>query len=52
MGAAHWVTPRLVAQVRYTEMTDEGRLRHPVFLGVRTDKAATDAVWEGATEDG
>ncbi len=29
VGAAHWVTPRLVAQVRYTEMTDEGRLRHP-----------------------
>ena len=39
-GTAHWVTPRLVAQVRYTEMTDEGRLRHPAFLGLRDDKAA------------
>lgn len=35
---AHWVTPRLVAQVRYTEMTDEGRLRHPSYLGLRDDK--------------
>jgi bifunctional non-homologous end joining protein LigD len=29
-----------VAQVRYTEMTDEGRLRHPIYLGLRDDKAA------------
>jgi len=38
---AHWVKPLLVAQVRYTEMTDEGRLRHPAYLGLRDDKAAT-----------
>ncbi len=37
---AHWVTPVLVAQVRYTEMTDEGRLRHPAYLGLRDDQAA------------
>ena len=37
---AHWVAPLLVAQVRYTEMTDEGRLRHPAYLGLRDDKAA------------
>lgn len=35
---AHWVTPRLVVQVRYTELTDEGRLRHPSYLGIRDDK--------------
>ena len=35
----HWVEPRLVVQVRYTEMTDEGRLRHPAYLGVREDKS-------------
>ena len=40
LAAAHWVHPRLVAQVRYTEMTDEGRLRHPSYLGLRDDKAA------------
>ena len=34
---AHWVKPLLVAQVRYTEMTDEGRLRHPTYLGLRDD---------------
>ncbi len=39
-ATAHWVVPRLVAQVRYTEMTDEGRLRHPAYLGLRDDKAA------------
>ena len=33
----HWVTPRLVAQVRFTEWTDEGRLRHPTYLGLRDD---------------
>lgn len=40
LATAHWVTPRLVAQVRYTEMTDEGRLRHPAYLGLRDDKPA------------
>jgi bifunctional non-homologous end joining protein LigD len=39
-GVAHWVAPRLVAQVRYTELTDEGRLRHPSYLGLRDDKSA------------
>ena len=34
---AHWVKPVLFAQVRYTEMTDEGRLRHPTYLGLRDD---------------
>ncbi len=38
LGRPHWVTPKLVAQVRYTEMTDEGRLRHPAYLGLRDDK--------------
>jgi len=36
----HWVKPLLVAQIRYTEMTDEGRLRHPAYLGLRDDKPA------------
>jgi bifunctional non-homologous end joining protein LigD len=37
---AHWVRPELVVQVRFTEWTDEGLLRHPVYLGMRTDKQA------------
>ena len=40
MRLARFVEPRLVVQVRYTEMTDEGRLRHPAYLGVREDKSA------------
>ncbi len=35
--AAVWVRPGLVAEVRFTEWTREGRLRHPVFLGLRDD---------------
>jgi bifunctional non-homologous end joining protein LigD len=40
LGKQHWVTPSLVAQVRYTEVTDDGRLRHPTYLGLRDDKLA------------
>ncbi|HYC60150.1 MAG TPA: DNA ligase D [Thermoanaerobaculia bacterium] len=38
---AHWVKPRLVAQVSFTEWTSDNRLRHPSFLGLRDDKSAT-----------
>ena len=34
---AHWVTPALVAQVKFTEWTDDGILRHPIYLGLRDD---------------
>ena len=43
---AHWVQPQLVAQVRYTEMTRDGILRHPAFLGIRVDKDAEDVTEE------
>jgi bifunctional non-homologous end joining protein LigD len=39
---AHWVKPELVAQVKFTEWTSDGRLRHPVYLGLRDDKKAAD----------
>ena len=39
---AEWVTPKLVAQIAYTEKTSEGRLRHPSFLGLRDDKPASE----------
>lgn len=35
---AHWVEPRLVVEVRFTEWTADGVLRHPVYLGLRDDK--------------
>lgn len=36
----HWVKPELVAQVKFTEWTEDGRLRHPVYLGLRRDQEA------------
>lgn len=41
---AHWVRPDLVAQVRFTEWTADGKLRHPVYLGLRDDKRPADIV--------
>ena len=38
----HWVRPELVCEVRFSEWTPDGRLRHPVFLGLRTDKRPRD----------
>ncbi len=37
-----WVKPVLICEVRYSEWTDEGIMRHPVFLGLRTDKEAIE----------
>lgn len=42
----HFVKPKLVAQVAFTEWTRDGKLRHPRFLGLRTDKRPTDVVRE------
>ena len=39
---AHYVTPKLVCEVEFTEWTDEGRLRHPSFQGLREDKPANE----------
>jgi bifunctional non-homologous end joining protein LigD len=41
-----WVEPELVCQVGFAEWTRDGRLRHPRYLGLREDKAATDVVRE------
>jgi bifunctional non-homologous end joining protein LigD len=39
---ATFVEPTLVAQISYQEWTDDGKLRQPVFLGLRDDKSAQD----------
>jgi bifunctional non-homologous end joining protein LigD len=39
---ARWVEPTLVAQVKFTEFTRDGAVRHGVFLGLRQDKRAND----------
>ncbi|HEX9496728.1 MAG TPA: ATP-dependent DNA ligase, partial [Candidatus Limnocylindria bacterium] len=43
---ATWVKPRLVAQIAFAEWTADGRLRQPVFLGLRRDKSPREARWD------
>ncbi|ACU74107.1 DNA polymerase LigD, ligase domain protein [Catenulispora acidiphila DSM 44928] len=43
---ATWVEPVVVAEVTFGEWTSKGRLRHPVFKGIRTDKDAAEVVRE------
>ena len=43
---AHWVRPELVAQIGFTEWTRDGKLRHPRYQGLRTDKDPGDVVRE------
>jgi bifunctional non-homologous end joining protein LigD len=45
---AHWVTPKLVAEVAFAEFTAENVVRHASFLGLREDKPAADVVVEKA----
>lgn len=46
MRRCHWVKPALVCQVKYSEWTRDGKLRQPVFLGLRQDKPASEVVRE------
>jgi DNA ligase D-like protein (predicted ligase) len=46
----HWVQPKFVAQVAFTEWTGSGKLRHPRYLGLRTDKKASEVVREKPQE--
>lgn len=41
-----WVRPELVCEVKFTEWTRDGRMRHPVFVGLRPDKNASQVVRE------
>lgn len=43
-----WVEPRLICEVKFSEWTAEGLMRHPVFLGLREDKSAREVVPEEA----
>src|SRR4029078_5810918 len=48
---APWFKPQLVGEVEFTEWTDEGKIRHPSFQGLRRDKAARDVVRERPKTD-
>jgi bifunctional non-homologous end joining protein LigD len=41
-SAVTWVKPVLVCNVKYSELTSDGILRHPVFMGLRIDKKAKE----------
>ncbi len=46
---ATWVRPAVVVQVKFSEWTADGRLRQPIFMGIRDDKAARDVTFEGVS---
>lgn len=50
-GGVQWVTPNIVVDVEFTERTDTGALRHPVFRGVREDKPASEVKTAGAAPE-
>jgi bifunctional non-homologous end joining protein LigD len=41
-----WVKPKLICEVKFTEWTEAGEMRHPVFIGLRTDKKAAEVIRE------
>ncbi|HEY3406191.1 MAG TPA: non-homologous end-joining DNA ligase [Ohtaekwangia sp.] len=41
-----WVEPELVCNIKYTEITEEGSVRHPVFMGLRIDKDSREVMLE------
>jgi bifunctional non-homologous end joining protein LigD len=41
-----WLKPKLVAEVKFSEWTADNRLRHPVFVGLREDKAPKECRFE------
>ncbi len=45
---AHWTRPAVVVEIKFNEWTTDGKLRQPVFIGVRDDKSPRDVVREAA----
>ena len=48
MNRMHWINPTFVAEIKFAEWTRDGKLRAPVFLGLREDKKPREVVREGA----
>ena len=46
MKECHWLRPRLVAQIEFTEWTPDGHLRHASFVGLRNDKEPQQIIRE------
>jgi len=45
-AGVHWVAPKIVGEVRFTEWTRTGRLRHPAWRGLRLDKRPSEVARE------
>jgi bifunctional non-homologous end joining protein LigD len=52
MRRCEWINPVFVCQVKFAEWTRDGKLRQPVFLGLREDKKSTEVVRESASSHG
>jgi bifunctional non-homologous end joining protein LigD len=46
MKKMRWINPKFIAEIKFAEWTRDGKLRAPVFLGLRQDKKSTDVVRE------
>jgi len=46
MKRCHWIEPKMVCQIKFSEWTRDEKLRQPVFLGLREDKDASEVVRE------
>ena len=46
---AHWVSPRIIVEVKFAEWTSDRLLRQPIFLGLRDDKSPGDVTLEGVS---
>jgi bifunctional non-homologous end joining protein LigD len=51
MNKMHWINPAFVAEIKFAEWTRDGKLRAPVFLGLREDKKPREVVREGKPGD-
>ncbi len=49
---ATWVEPKLVCEVSFSEWTDEGLMRHPIYLGLREDKNPGEVIKEKSGQNG
>ncbi len=46
MKKIQWINPKFVAEIKFAEWTRDGKLRAPVFMGLRQDKKAGDVIRE------
>ncbi|HEY8796218.1 MAG TPA: DNA ligase D [Gemmatimonadaceae bacterium] len=45
----HWVTPKVVVEVKFNEWTKDGKLRQPIYVGTRDDKDPRTVKREGTS---